>query len=139
MGDNRGFRRVKVRAGRDADMQKLLRALAARLADLSGLARGLMIGPPVQRPSGDYGIAFIFERPDGTAHTSFVELGPKPSDVALSMLHAAMRDVFSDVRIFPSMRELADAAVAAWPCAQTLAFRGENAGEFVDIAPYQEH
>jgi hypothetical protein len=145
--------RVEISKGkkRAATLHELMGAAAQQFAKLSD-ARAILVGPSITRADGSTGMYVCFSHPTAVAHAAWAMLLPAlPADfgdakvrfvldVARQEFLAALRRSFRKVTEFDSSVELADAAVARWPCARTLAFRGNPGDVFAgNVVPFLEH
>jgi hypothetical protein len=145
-----GFKKIDVGIGKNATQRATRRALAKRIAKVSGIADLVMVGPFVQRSSTQtWGVCVVFSHRTTTAGVMFVDMASPPNDwtreVVLEQTREnvlrALKHAFREVKAFPTNLELAEAATAKWPCARTTAFvdsvRKSPEG-FKDIEPHSE-
>jgi len=108
----------------DATIKRLddatdVRALAERFADLAASA-DLILVDRVHRADGVWGRNFAFADAVNGLSVAFVAMGRhEPPLLQQTLLLAALRRKFAQVRVFESYRKLAQAAHAAWPCARS--------------------
>jgi hypothetical protein len=151
--DRRRFRHQIAGDKSNPNMADLMLATAKHFAELSVDARAIIVGPHLTRVDGGIGVYVVFTHPEATAHAAFAELVPPMPPGSLTERQASfvadqartefvrgLRRHFGEVREYKSSVTLADAAVAKWPCARTVAFRGEKDAVFAgNLVQFTEH